>query len=235
MTRFTTSIKRKNIKSGDQDGISVAILSAGVGSKIRSYEPRSLLKIQNKNLIYHQIDTIKNFFNKPEIITVVGCHANKIIKKTRTKTHIVENQLYNETNSSESLRLAFNNAYNKNFMFIHGDILFNNRCLDVDYSKSFIIVDSNKMIKDHEVGITSVNDKLSIMSYGLPKKWAQIAFFTGQEYKILTNIFNKFEKKEKKKLSFEIINEIIERGGILHCYEPHGMQIKEIDRIKDIQ
>ena len=82
MTRFTTSIKRKNIKSGDQDGISVAILSAGVGSKIRSYEPRSLLKVQNKNLIYHQIDTIKNFFNKPEIITVVGCHANKIIKKT---------------------------------------------------------------------------------------------------------------------------------------------------------
>tara|TARA_R100000005_G_scaffold45400_1_gene21610 strand:- start:890 stop:1597 length:708 start_codon:yes stop_codon:yes gene_type:complete len=235
MTRFVTNIKKKHISNNEKDGIAIAILAAGSGSKIKSYEPRSLLKIKNKNLIYHQIDTIQNFFNKPEIITVVGCHANKIIKKIKNKTRVIENQLHDQTNSSESLRLAFNNSCCKNFMFIHGDILFNNKCLDVDYSKSFIITDATKMIKENEIGVTSVNNVLSIMSYGLPNKWAQIAFFTGQEYKILNSIFNKFENKEKKKLSFEIINEVVEKGGVFQCYEPNGMKIKEIDRIRDIE
>lgn len=235
MTRFITNIKKKSVQNDGEDGISVAILAAGTGSKIKSYEPRSLLKIQDKNLIYHQIDAIKNTFNKVEIITVVGCHANKVIKKIRNKSRIVENQLHDKSNSSESLRLAFNNSLYENFMFIHGDILFNKNCLKVDYTKSFVIVDSGKMIKDQEIGITSVNDQLTIMSYGLPKKWTQMAFFTGKEYQILKNIFNKFENKEKKKLSFEIINEVIEQGGVFECYEPKNMKIKEIDRIKDIE
>jgi choline kinase len=201
MTRFITNIKKKSVQNDGEDGISVAILAAGTGSKIKSYEPRSLLKIQDKNLIYHQIDAIKNTFNKVEIITVVGCHANKVIKKIRNKSRIVENQLHDKSNSSESLRLAFNNSLYENFMFIHGDILFNKNCLKVDYTKSFVIVDSGKMIKDQEIGITSVND----------------------------------QNKEKKKLSFEIINEVIEQGGVFECYEPKNMKIKEIDRIKDIE
>jgi hypothetical protein len=73
------------------------------------------------------------------------------------------------------------------------------------------------------------------MSYGLPIKWAQIAFFTGKELKILNNIFQRFEDKDKKKLSFEIINDVISNGGVFHCYEPHKMRIKEIDTIKDIE
>tara|TARA_A100001201_G_scaffold89741_1_gene78645 strand:+ start:121 stop:831 length:711 start_codon:yes stop_codon:yes gene_type:complete len=235
MTRFVTNIKKQSVQNDGEEGISVAILAAGTGSKIKSYEPRSLLKIQNKNLILHQIDIISNTFNKSEIITVVGCHANKVIRKIKGRTRIVENQLHDKTNSSESLRLSFNNSIYENFMFIHGDIWFNTNCLKVDYTKSFVIVDSSKMIKDQEVGVTSVKDQLTIMSYGLPKKWAQIAFFTGREYKILFNILNKFENKEKKKLSFEIINEVIEQGGVFECYEPKNMKIKEIDRIRDIE
>ena len=65
MTRFITNIKKKTIKSNEQeDGISVAILAAGCGSKIKSYEPRSLLKVKDKILINHQIDTIKNTFKQ---------------------------------------------------------------------------------------------------------------------------------------------------------------------------
>lgn len=233
MTRFITNIRRKHVKEGD--GVSVAILSAGAGNKIKSYEPRSLLKVKEKRLVEHQMDTISNFFEKSEIITVVGCHANKVIKRVKSRSRVVENQIHDTTNSSESMRLAFNNAFYDNFMFIHGDILFNEAALNVDYSKSFIITDSSKMIKDNEIGVTQINKELSILSYGLPVKWAQIAFFTGQEYKILNSIFNRFEHKEKKKLSFEIINQVVEKGGRFQCYEPAQMKLKEIDRIKDIE
>ncbi len=226
------------IKKGKRttDHTSVALLSAGRGRKIKSYEPRSLLKIKSKPLIEHQLSTIHNYFkDEVETITVVGCYANKVIKKVKNETRIVENQMYEETNSSESLRLAFNNSSGQSFMFIHGDILFNENSIDVDYSTSFVIMDTEGLIKEHEVGLTSIEGNLSIMSYGLPVKWAQIAFFKEKEYKLLSHVLSKFEEKDKKRLSFEVINDIVELGGCFKCYEPKNKNLLEIDRIKDIR
>lgn len=234
MPRFTTTITQKK-ENTPKDGISVALLSAGNGSRIKSYEPRSLLKIKGSYLLEHQIKAINASLDKPEIITVVGCHANRVIKRTRGKSRFVENQIHEISNSSESLRLAFNNSTNLNFLFIHGDLYFNPKTLDVSFEKSFVIVDSKNRFKDSEVGITKNKERLSILSYGLPEKWAQIAFVTGQEYQILKNIFNKYEDQDKKRLSFEIINRIVEMGGKFACYEPRGMKITEIDRIRDIK
>ena len=85
------------------------------------------------------------------------------------------------------------------------------------------------------MGVTVFENNATILSYGLPIKWGQIAFITGREYKILKNIFNKYEDQDKKKLSFEIINMIINMGGKFLCHEPEKMSIVEIDRIKDIK
>jgi len=229
-----TNIKKvKNQK--EENDISVALLCAGIGSKIKSYEPRSLLKINSKTLIEHQIATIKESFIHPDIICVSGCYANKIVRKIKKAIRIVENQMFETTNSSESLRLAFNNSINTRFMFIHGDIFFNQQCLNVDYSESFLIVDSSQMMKDDEIGVTTIDEKASVLSYGLKTKWAQIAYFTGKEHKILGSILQKFEHQDKKKLSFEVINDVINAGGSFNCYEPSKMKLLEIDRIKDIR
>jgi choline kinase len=236
MARFTTKItKDTNRKSRDSKQVTVAILSAGAGSRIKSYEPRGLLKIGTSCLVEHQLKVIQQNFDEPEIINVVGCHANKVIKKIKGKARIVENQFHAETNSSESLRLAFNNTPNGNILFMHGDLYFNEHTLNVNYDKSFVILDTRGQIKDGEVGATVCDNKLSILSYGLPTKWAQIAYFTAKEYKILRNIFNKYENQDKKKLSFELVNMVIENGGKFKCYEPEKMSIVEIDRIKDIR
>jgi len=232
--RFVTSITRKK-EATPKDGVCVAILSAGNGSRIKSYEPRSLLKIKGEYLLHHQIDVLNQCFEHPEIITVVGCHANRVIKKSKTKTRIIENQLHEESNSSESLRLAFNNTQCNNVLFLHGDLYFNEHTFNVSFDKSFVIVDTKARFKDNEVGATIHQDMLTTLSYGLPVKWAQIAFITGNEYRILNNIFHKYEPQDKKKLSFEVINMILAAGGKFSCYEPRDMSIKEIDRIKDIR
>tara|TARA_R100000008_G_scaffold47035_1_gene27793 strand:+ start:403 stop:1107 length:705 start_codon:yes stop_codon:yes gene_type:complete len=232
--RFVTSITNKK-EATPKNGICVAILSAGNGSRIKSYEPRSLLKIKGRYLIDHQVDTLNECFEHPEIISVVGCHANRVIKKSKGRTRIIENQLYEESNSSESLRLAFNNSQCTNMLFMHGDLYFNEHTLRVPFDKSFVIIDTKQRFKDNEVGLTKHNGMLTTLSYGLPHKWAQIAFVTGNEYKILRQIFNKYECQDKKKLSFEIINMILEAGGNFLCHEPRNMTIKEIDRIKDIK
>jgi len=235
MARFVTKITKDTQTYVEQD-IAVAILSAGAGSRIKSYEPRSLLRIGDKSLIEHQISIIRECFESPEIISVVGYDCERVIKKIKNKTRIVENQLHDQSNTSESIRLAFHNTNKKNFLFFHGDLYFNKETLqDLDYKKSFIIIDTNGQMADKEVGVTVSGNKASILSYGLPVKWAQIVYVTGREHQILKNIFQKYTLPDKKLLSFEIINRMIAMGAQFNCCEPDKMSIVEIDRIKDLR
>ena len=84
--RFTTKITNSKHKSyNNMSDTAVAILGAGVGSRIKSHEPRSLIKIGDKTLIEHQVSMIRNSFENPEIIGVVGCKAEKVIKKNERR------------------------------------------------------------------------------------------------------------------------------------------------------
>lgn len=239
MNRFTTNITKIRVNpklAKKTSDISIIILSAGVGLRIKSYEPRSMLKIKNRTLLEHQIDILNSAFDTPEIICVVGYDAQKIIKKNYN-VRIIENQLYETTNAAESLRLAFNNTLSDNILFLHGDLLFNKETLNVKYNKSFVLVDTNKRFDHREVGVTISTDtnKASIFSYGLNTKWCQIAYMTGKETKIAKNLFQKFELAHKKMLCFELLNDMINTGASFECYEPNNMSITEIDRIKDVE
>ena len=235
MARFVTKITKDTRRYIEQD-IAIAILSAGAGSRIKSYEPRSLLRIGDKSLIEHQISVIRECFEEPDIMSVVGYDCERVIKKINNSTRIVENQLHDQSNTSESIRLAFHNTAKKNFLFFHGDLYFNKETLqNLDYKKSFIIIDTSGQMADKEVGVTVSENKASILSYGLPVKWAQIVYVTGREYRILKNIFQKYTLPDKKLLSFEIVNRMIAMGAQFNCYEPEKMSIVEIDRIKDLR
>lgn len=233
MNRFTKSIT--SIKNQRNDGnVSAIILSAGSGSRIKSNEPRALLKIGNNTLIEHQISVIKNTFNNPEIVGVFGVGFDKIIKKIGTKIRIIENQLHEATNTSESLRLGINNTMMDNVLFFHGDLYFEQDIFDnLSFTKSFLIIDNGDHFNEYEVGVTTNLKKVSILSYGLPDKWCQIAFLTGRELKIARNLFAKFSQDDKKLLSFEVINKIIDLGGNFE-FHINKAPIIEIDCIKDL-
>ena len=230
MNRFIQKIKR------DSPLTTVGILSAGMGSRVKSHEPRSLLKIGNKCLLQHQLDTINSILSEPEIIAGIGIHSNKILKRFGGKLRLVENQLYDSTGSFETLRLIVNNTTGNSLLFFHGDLYFDiNTLSGADYSKSFVVVDDEQRIREKEVGVTVVNDKASILSYGLSVKWCQIAFLTGKEFGILRQICSKGTPESKTLLTFEVINSIINRGGVIKTHEPKQMSIVEIDCMKDIK
>lgn len=241
MNRFTKAITtiKKTITPNDKttkEDISIIILSAGIGSRIKSNEPRSLIKIGNNSLIEHQLSIIKNHFNDPEIIGVFGVYIDRILKKISGKIRIIENQLYESTNSSESLRLAINNTLKNNVLFFHGDIYFNGDIFKgANFNKSFAILDKHNYLSDKEVGVTTVDGKISIFSYGLEKKWCQAAFLTGKELKILRNIYSKYKLEDKKMLLFEVLNKVIECGGNIYCHEPNNYSLTEIDCMKDLK
>ena len=230
MNRFTRKIKGKS-----QLPIQFIILSAGIGSRTRSYEPRCLLKYENKIIIENQIDTIQNKFNKAEISIVCGFDTAKIIKKVNKRARIIENQNYETSNNGESLRLGVNNSFLDNIIFMHGDLVVSEELFEhINLNQSCLLVDSANKFDEKEVGVTVVDKMATVLSYSLPTKWCQIAYLAEKETNILRKLFLRQDINCKVMLTFEVINKIIELGGSFSCIDIGNSFIKEIDSLKDI-
>ena len=85
-----------------------------------------------------------------------------------------------------------------------------------------------------EVGCI-LNDEgvLTNLMYDLPAKWGQITLFTGKELRLLKQLC--WNEKNNTKFGFEIINQIISKGGIFRCIYHEEIKIVDIDSSKDIQ
>ena len=230
MSRFVRKIKVKNFSN-----LQVVILAAGVGARTKSYEPRCLLKYNGKIILDNQMEVLSETFEKAEISIVGGYDVNRIIKKVGKKARVIENQLFSDTNSGESVRLAVNNTLFDNLLFLHGDLVISKEIFsNININESFVLVDNNNKFEDKEVGITVVNGKATVLSYDLPTKWCQVAFLATEELNILKKLLLRQDFNPKYLLTFEIINKIIENGGKFNCYDIQDSFIKEIDTLKDI-
>lgn len=230
MNKHVRRIKGKNFSD-----LQVIILSAGIGARTKSYEPRCLLKYNNKTILDTQLDIVSEIFPKSEISIVGGFDINRIIKKLNKRARVIENQIYQDTNSGESLRLAINNSLLDNILFLHGDLIispeiFNN----IDMRSSFLLTENKNKFEDKEVGITIVNGYASVLSYNLPTKWCQIAYLNATELDIFKKLLTRQDFNTKYLLTFEIINKIIENGGKFRCFDIEDSFIKEVDNLKDI-
>ena len=228
-TRFVTSIKSRNGKN-----TTVVILSAGVGYRMKSYGPKCLLKTDlGKSILEHQIETVNLCLPKSDIIVVLGFECDKVIKVLDKRSRVVENQLYEETNTAESLRLALNNGVRDSVLIMHGDLKFNKETLlQCDFRKSFALVDSKEQFKESEIGVTIHNRTAMRFAYGLETKWAQITFLKGRELNLLKSICKNRERQ--RMYTFEILNEILDNGGVISTIEPEDMIIKDIDSSRDL-
>ena len=227
-TRFITTIR-----STERENITTIILAAGAGYRMKSYGPKCLLRFNGTTIIENQIHNVKKSIPRGDIIVSLGFECDKVIKHLPKGIRVVENQLYEDTNTSESLRLAINNGVREGVLVIHGDLLFNQDTLtQCDFTKSFIIFDSKNQFKESEIGVTVHQGLATRLGYGLNDKWAQICFFTGKELKLLKSVC---KNRERAKLfTFEIINEVLDSGGRILAFEPNHMSIKDVDSSKDL-
>jgi hypothetical protein len=231
-SKFTAPVKKGKRQETNQ--LSIVIPAAGTGRRMKSYGPKCLLRSKGDMSIIEQIvDNALNVYPLADIIVVVGFEADKVIQILSSTTRIIENQLYNDTNVVESIRLALNSIITDSALFIYGDLIFNVETIyNIADDKSCAIVDSKNSFKSEEIGVTVVDNKITNFAYGLETKWAQIIFLTGKELKIFRELC--FDRKRNKMYPFEIFNLVIDRGGVIEATEPKEMQIKEVDSLKDL-
>jgi hypothetical protein len=205
----------KKIKQENNELISVILICDSPGYRMRSYGPISLISIKNRKLIDIQISEINSTFKNYEIILCVGFDSEKVCKYVKSKysdlnIRIIENQLFNSSNSCESLRLALNNISNKKILLCAGDLLFSKDALEsIDYTKSCALVEQlSSATLEIGLNINRNNDNIEHFSFGANYTWSEIAFFNGKDIiDTLRRIIVGYEAKNR--FIFEAINELI--------------------------
>jgi len=185
-----------------------------------------------QTLIGSIIENVLVNFPDSEIIVTIGFEADKMIAELPDTIHVVENQLFKESNTLEEVRLGLNVATNENVLIIHGDLIFNHITLEnVAGDGSTLIVDSNGQIDEMEVGVTTVDNKATILAYELDARWCHIVYLTGKELERFRKVVK--NRNRSKWFVFEAINAVIKSGGKFSVIEPRHMEISRVEKSKD--
>jgi choline kinase len=218
----------------DRNNITVIILAANIGYGMKSYGPKTLLSVNDKEtLLEYQINLIRTVFPKADIILVVGFLADRIIKKCPPGIRIIENQLYENTNEVTQLRLALNCTITENVLIIKDDIIFNAETLkEISKDKTCLIYDSTDKIDNENIGVTIVDGYVTTFAFDVPNKWCHIAYLTIKDLKSIRSICN--NKDNARLYFFEALNMLLNKVEKIKAIEPKSMEIIKIDNSRDL-
>jgi len=212
--------------------LTIIIPAAGEGLRMKSYGPKPLLKINGYTLIQHQVIRLKSQFPDSTIILVSGYESAKVMSNSPVDIVHVENERYSSTEVVRSISLGLRAATTDRVLVVYGDLAFNGETLQYPLlDKSVLFVDNSTMSAE-EVGCTVVNNYVENLLYDVPNKWAQIAYFVGEELKLLKHFAH--NPANEKKFGFEILNEILNKGGKFVAATPKDIKVNDIDYSKDL-
>lgn len=206
------TIQNKNQSNFVETNVSIILYYHNFSKqKITKLNPFSYIRA-SKRLIDAQLNTISKSFDNYEVIVSISKDieflAEYINANKRYNIRIVENQISEETNECESIRLALNNVTKNKVLIMNGSILFNkNNLKSLIYDRLSTTMQENF---DHgiEIGINTDGNIVQHFSFGASKAWPEILFIDKKENlnMIRSMLVN---KKYKKKMFFELLNDLI--------------------------
>lgn len=236
----TTSARKrrgKQLEIGSvSDLITVILICDTPGYRMKSYGPPSLISIRGKKLIDHQIHSIKQNIKNFEIILCVGFDSERVAKYIRqhhagVNIRIVENQIFNSSNTCEGMRLALNNTANDKIIIADGNIMFNTDTfskINIQYSS---VLCETSPSENLEVGFNlNESDNIEHFAHGASKLWSEILFLNNAE--IIDSLRKIVSTSEyKTKFMFEALNDLIKTRHNLKVINNESPIIK-INNIK---
>ena len=107
----------------------VIILAAGKGTRLGKPFPKTLTNLKDgKSILLHQLDGLYRYIRREDIFVVVG-YKKELIKQVFPDLHYINNEKYNETNTSQSLLIALNQFSKKDILWLNGDIVYDHRII----------------------------------------------------------------------------------------------------------
>lgn len=231
-----TTAKKGPRQKYSQD-LSIIIPAAGMGKRMKSYGPKALIEIDKSGttIIERQIKILWKIYPDAEILVVVGFECEKIRKKLeKYPVRIIHNPIHENSNVLFSIGLAAQACISEEVMIVYGDLIFNESCVkNLRGKESKIVIDDMGLFKKEEVGAIVEEGHVTNLSFGLKTKWAQIAYFIGEELEIFKE--TALKKECVQWFGYEAINRVLENGGVIRPVTSRYNKMIEIDVAKDLE
>jgi len=222
---------------GIHTGLTVIVPAAGIGTRMKLRGSKALLELADgTTIIERQIQIIKLVYPCADIVIVLGFEGDKIFKRLRGKYDVrfVYNEHVDETNVGHSITIGLQNTYHNNILVVYGDLIFDELAIKkITHGPSAVLVDTQNKLGKGEVGVAICDGHVTNFAYGVDDKWGQIAYITGDEYDILCKAA--FTKERSKLMGYELLNQVIEGGGVFDAFAPPSFLLVEIDSMKDME
>ena len=236
-TRYISRVRKDRKQTGhDFSDMSIIIPIAGMGRRMKTYGPKCMININGMSIIERQIKQVSKMYPNSDIILVVGFESSVIQERIRSKyrVRIVHNFDYEDTNVGYSLYLGIQASSHEKCLIIYGDIIFNKIAIkDLYGGNSKIVIDKNDKTRGEEVGVMHYEGEVTNLSYAIDQKWCQITYLSGKEMKMFESIAG--HEEHRRWFGYEVLNEVINKGGKFFSYIPSGLKICEIDSPKDVK
>ncbi|MAF25291.1 hypothetical protein CL634_06915 [bacterium] len=235
-TRYISKARKDEGAPPDFSDMSVIIPAAGMGSRMKSYGPKCMIKVNGISLLERQIKHINKCYPNCDIIVVAGFQAATVQSRIKSKynVRIVHNTDYENTNVARSLFLGIQASISKKCLIVYGDLIFNSNAISDLYGKeSKIVVGRKGTMEEQEVGVVCCGGKVTNFSYTLQDKWCQIAFLSGKELKMFERIAG--QEESERWFGYEVLNQMLDNGARMIAHFPDNLRIFEIDSPKDIK
>jgi hypothetical protein len=216
--------------------LTAIILCAGKGRRTSSIGSKSLVRINETNLINHQINALRSKFpNIFDIIVVLGFEADKIFRALPPGVRAVENENFETTNISRSIAMGLRASSSENIFLIYGDVLFDAEAFSNFTQNSCVGIDSFGRIDESKIGVTIENHRVAHFAYGLDEqKWSQLSFMRGKELDLLRKIT--YNRDSDPLCGYEILNKVLQKGGKIEAIPlEQRCVLKEFNSIKEMQ
>lgn len=136
----------------------VAILAAGRGTRLGKPHPKPLTPLADGSTILgSQLTKIRACFGDPQVYVVVGFKLEMILE-AHPDAVFVYNELYDETNTSQSLLRVLRATNDGGVLWLNGDVVFDPALLGltmplIEAGRSFVAVNTAS-VADEEVKYT---------------------------------------------------------------------------------
>jgi len=232
--RHISPARRTN--PGRSSELAVVIPAAGIGRRMKSKVVKSLVEFNGQAIIEKQIIDVWSQFPKAEIFVVVGYQSDKVRNYLKNyPIRFIYNPIFETSNVAFSISLALQATISSQILLIYGDLIFNKESIShIASGKSKILIDSAKLFNSDEVGFgLDENGRIANFSYGLPDKWAQIAYLAGRELDLFKEIC--YNEDAIRWFGYEALNEVINLGGRIESHDIKTAKIIDVDTPQDLQ
>jgi choline kinase len=216
-----------------QDFYEIIIPAAGIGKRMKTYGPKTLISINGTTIIDNQLRIINRIFRNYRVVLVCGFQAEKLMNSTPEEIIKVENPNFEDTNVVRSIGVGLRATVSQHVLIVYGDLVFNNNALNAKFDESCLILDQSQSMSNEEVGCITNNNIVESLCYDLPQKWGQIVYLQGKELTLMKQYC--YNRVFGKTFGFEAINEVINMGGVFKSIAPKNSYIIDVDTSKDIE